>query len=127
MFRYLNVFKVFLIAIVVLVFASVGYAFAAANVVPATNAGDGAEVISGYTISAVHYNLNATNPQNIDSVTFTTSATVPLLSTVKIQLVATTGSWYTCTGQGSTSISCATTSPQATAVSANSLRVVIAD
>jgi hypothetical protein len=118
-------FKVLLIVIVAFVFASVGNALAAANTVPASAAGDGAGAISGYTVSAVHYNLNATNPQNIDSVTFTTNVTVPLLSTVKIQLDGT--NWYTCTGQGSTSISCTTTSPQATVAAADSLRVVIAN
>lgn len=120
-------FKVFLIALVAFAFASVGNALAAANTVPATNAGDGAEAISGYTVSAVHYNLNATNPQNIDSVTFTTNVTVPTGSTVTIKLVAAGTTWYTCTGQGSTSISCTTTSPQATVLAADSLRVVIAN
>lgn len=119
--------KFFLIAMVALVFASVGTAFAAANIVPASNAGDGAGAVSGYTISAVHYNLNTGNPQNIDSVTFTTNLTVPAGSTVTIKLVAAGTPWYTCTGQGGTSISCDTTSPQATVVLATSLRVVIAD
>lgn len=119
-------FKVLLIVIVAFAFASVATAYAAANIVPASAAGDGAGAISGYTVSAVHYNLNAANPQNIDSVTFTTNVTVPVGSTVKIQLVG-GGSWYTCTGQGSTSISCTTTSPQATVLSADGLRVVIAN
>ncbi len=119
--------KVFLIVIVAFTFASVTYAYAAANVVPASKAGDGSGAITGYTVSAVHYNLNATNPGNIDSVTFTTSVTVPTGSTVKIKLVNAGTDWYTCTGQGSTSISCATTSPQATVALADSLRVVIAD
>jgi hypothetical protein len=118
-------FKVLLVVIVAFVFASVGNALAAANTVPASAAGDGAGAISGYTVSAVHYNLNATNPQNIDSVTFTTNVTVPAGSTVKIQLDG--ANWYTCAGQGSTSISCTTTSPQATVSSATSLRVVIAN
>ena len=120
-------FKVFLIVMVAFAFTTVTYAYAAANVVPASKAGDGAGAITGYTVSAVHYNLNATNPGNIDSVTFTTSVTVPTGSTVKIKLVSAGADWYTCTVQGSTSISCATTSPQATVLAADSLRVVIAD
>jgi len=118
-------FKIFLIVIMALVFASVATAFAAANTVPDTHAGDGAGAVSGYIISAVHYNLNGTNPQTIDSVTFTTDVTVPVGSTVTIKLVDAGSTWYTCTGQGSTSISCTTTS--ATVLSADSLRVVIAD
>ena len=120
-------FKIFLVVLVAFAFASVATAYAAANTVPATNAGDGAGTISGYTISAVHYDLNATNPQNIDSVTFTVNTAIPSGSTVKIKLVSAGNDWYTCTGQGSTTITCITTSPQATVNTANSLRVVIAD
>lgn len=117
--------KIFLIAIVAFAFASVATAYAAANTVETTNAGDGEGVISGYTVNAVHYNLNASNPQNIDSVTFTTNVLVPLGSTVKIKLVNAGTTWYTCTGQGSTSIACITTG--ATVLLADSLRVVIAN
>lgn len=120
-------FKVLLIVIVAFAFASVANALAAANIVPATYAGDGAGTISGYTVSAVQYILNTTNPQNIDSVNFTTSVIVPTGSTVKIKLVAAGTDWYACTGQGTTSISCTTTSPQATVAASDNLRVVIAD
>lgn len=116
--------KVFLIAIVVFSFATVAYASAAANNVPATYAGDGAATISGYVITAVHYTL-AANPQNIASVSFTTDATVPTGSTVTIKLVAAGSTWYTCTGEGSTSISCTTTG--ASVLTADSLRIVIAN
>lgn len=122
-----SAFKVLLIVIVAFAFASVATAYAAANTVPASAAGDGVGTISGYTISAIHYNLNATNPQNIDSVTFTTNVTVSVGSTVKIKLVTAGTDWYTCTGQGSTSISCITTSPQATVSASDSLRIVIAN
>jgi len=52
------------------IMAAAVYGFAAANTVPTSKAGDGAGVVSGYTVSSIHYNLNATNPRNIDSVTF---------------------------------------------------------
>ena len=120
-------FKVLLLTIVVIAFASAAYAYAASNTVPASKAGDGAGAINGYTISVVRYNLNADSPQNIDSVTFTTNVIVTAGSTVKIKLVSAGNDWYTCTGQGSTTITCVTTSPQATVNTANSLRVVIAD
>ena len=118
-------FKVFLIVMVAFAFASVATAYAAANTVPATNAGDGTGTISGYTISAVHYDLNATNPQNIDSVTFTVNTAIPSGSTVKIKLVDAGSTWYTCTVAGGTSVTCTTTG--ATVLKADSLRVVIAD
>ncbi len=46
------------------------YAFTAANTVPASHAGDGSGAVTGYTVTNVHYTLNA-NPATIDSVAFT--------------------------------------------------------
>ena len=97
-----------------------GYAFTASNTVPNASLGQGSNTISGYTVSSVAYNLNASNPANLDSVTFTISPSTA--STVKVQL-ASGGSWYSCTNT-SGSVSCATTSPQATAAAATSLNVV---
>lgn len=105
-----------------------GYAFTATNTVSTPKKlGDGSAVISGYTISAVAYTLNATNPQNLDTVTFTTSAAA---TTVKLKLVSGGSTWYSCTttnGPTNTNWSCTTTSPQATASTADELRVVAAE
>jgi len=93
------------------------YAFTASNTVPATTAGAGSGVVSGYTITNLHYALNATTPANIDSLTFTIAPVVPSTSTGKVIISATlsTGgpSVYTCTTDttGAT-VTCATTSPQ---------------
>lgn len=108
--------------LVALIFAVGTYAFTASNTVPATTAGSGSGAISGYTVSAVSYTLNATNPQNVDQVAFTISPATT--ATLKVQLV-TGGSWYTCTNTAG-SVTCATTSPQVTAVAANQLTVVAA-
>jgi hypothetical protein len=90
--------------------------------VPNETLGQGANTISGYTVSSVVYNLNATNPANIDSVAFTI---VPAAATnVKIQL-ASGGSWYSCTNTTG-SVSCATISPLATVAAATALNVVAA-
>jgi hypothetical protein len=97
------------------------YAYTASNSVPATQAGEGATAISGYTTSAVQYTLNSSDPTKIDAVAFTIS---PTTGTVKAQLVS-SGSWYSCTNS-SGSVSCATTSPQATVSTANQLTVVAA-
>jgi hypothetical protein len=105
--------------------ATVAYAAAAANTVPAGKVGDGANSISGFVISGVHYTLNAVDPTNIDQVDFDLDSAPPAGSTIRIQLVAGSGVWYDCTNVGS-SVSCGTTVPQATAVSADELRVVIA-
>lgn len=97
-----------------------GYAYTASNTVPATSAGIGATAISGYTVSSVAYGLNATTPSNIDTVTFTLSPAAA--STVKAQL-ASGGTYYPCTNTAG-SVSCATTSPQATVAAANQLTVL---
>jgi hypothetical protein len=108
------------------VVATGAYALTAANTVPDSRAGDGTGSISGYTVSAVKYTLNATNPGSIDAVTFTLDAAPPAGATTKIQL-SSGGSWYTCTsGTPATNQSCATTSPQATVAAATDLRVVSA-
>ena len=101
------------------------YAFTAANTVPASKAGDGTGTVTGYTVSAIHYNLNATNPANVDSVTFTLDSAPVAGSTLRVQLAA-AGSWYSCTNAG-TAVSCATTAPQATVLGVTALRVVAAD
>jgi hypothetical protein len=108
-------------AAITAVVAPAAYAFTAANTVPASSAGSGSGAISGYTVSNVAYTLNASNPQNVDQVAFTIS---PTTGTVKVQVVS-GGSWYACTNTAG-SVTCATTSPQATAAGVNQLTVVAA-
>jgi hypothetical protein len=98
------------------------FAFTAANTVPGTHAGDGSGVVSGYTVTNVHYNLNA-NPVTIDSVAFTVDAIPPAGSTMKVQLVP-AGTWYDCTNAAAV-LTCTTTGQ--TVVPVTTLRVVIAD
>jgi hypothetical protein len=96
------------------------YAYAATNTVPGSTAGAGSGAISGYTVSSVQYSLNATTPTNLDQVAFT--ITPAAASTVKAQL-ASGGSWYSCTNTAG-SVTCNTTSPQATVAAATQLTVV---
>ncbi len=100
-------------------------ALTAANTVPGSKAGDGTGAVTGYVLSSIHYNLNATNPANVDSLTFTLDSAPVAGSTIKTQL-APAGSWYTCTNTG-TAVTCTTTSPQATVLATTALRVVVAD
>ena len=51
--------------------------FAAANTVPTSKGGDGAGSISGYAVSNIKYVLNASDPRNIDSVTFDVDVAPP--------------------------------------------------
>jgi hypothetical protein len=100
---------------------SVGvYAYAATNTVPGSTAGAGSGAISGYTVSSIAYSLNATTPTNLDQVSFTISPAAA--TTVKAQL-ASGGSWYSCANAAG-SVTCNTTSPQATVSAATQLTVV---
>ena len=96
--------KFFVVLLIVLVFATAAFAFAASNTVPASFAGEGASVTSGYTVSNVAYNLNATTPSNIDSVSFTLNAAA---GNVKVRLI-TTGSYVNCTNPSGFNWSCTT-------------------
>jgi hypothetical protein len=44
--------------------------------------------VSGYTISNLHYALNATTPGNIDSLTFTVAPVIPSTGTGKVLIQA---------------------------------------
>lgn len=102
--------------------ATVGYANT--NTVPGSNAGDGAGAISGYTVSNVHYTLDATTPSNATSVSFNTSPVLTGTSTKRISL-DNGATWIpagNCTGTAP--VSCTIS---ATVTSLTNLRVVAAD
>jgi hypothetical protein len=115
--------KMFVAVLMVLVFATAAFAFAATNTVPDTYAGEGASTTSGYVVSAIDYNLNATTASNIDSVTFTLDHAATI---VKVRLV-TTGNYYTCTNTSGNIWNCATTAPQVTVIAADELRVIASE
>ena len=109
-----------LVAVLLVLILSVAvYGFAAANVVPPTSAGDGFGLISGYTISNIHYALNNANPGNIETVTFTIAPDTA--GDVRITLDGAT--WYTCADTASP-VTCAVNQ---TALGAANLRVVAAE
>jgi hypothetical protein len=90
--------KVILIVLAALVVAGSAYAFAAANVVPDTAAGYAASTVSGYTVSNIVYDLDATDPTMVDAIKFNiapTSGSV-VAALVKVQ-TATGGTWTNCT------------------------------
>jgi hypothetical protein len=94
----------FLGALVVAVVTATGaYAFTATNTVPSSAAGSGNGTISGYTISAIAYQLNATTPSNIDSMTFTLSANA---TTVKAKVVSGSTTYTNCTVAGGVNATC---------------------
>jgi hypothetical protein len=122
--------KVAVIIVIALILSVTTYAFAAANTVPVTAAGDGNGQITGYKISSIVYVLDSTNT-NITGVNFTASlpagATAPDV-TPKFQVFITGSStvWSTkcdVTGTGS-SLTVVCTGTFGTVYAANNLRVV---
>ena len=116
-----NIAGLGLVAIVALT----GYGYAAGNTVPGSNAGDGAGSVSGFTVSAIHYNLNSSTPSNLTSVTFTVAPAVPAGGAVRVS-IDNGVSWLAagaCTVTGGTSVSCTTASSVS---AATNLRVVAA-
>jgi hypothetical protein len=104
-------------------------AFTASNSVSESRRGEGAGEISGYAVTEVHYNVNATNPGNIDSVTFRLDSAPTARSTVKVKLLSDGTDWYTCSLTESPAVdaSCPTTSPQATVTESDEFRVIVTD
>lgn len=91
-------FKILLIVLVVIVAAGSVYAFAAANTVPDSAAGYKANIIPGYTVTNIVYDLDTTNPTLVDAITFDvapSSGTV-IAAIAKLQ-TATGGAWTDCT------------------------------
>jgi hypothetical protein len=121
-----------LIAVVVALAIGGGvYAFTASNTVPLTTTGSGAGAVSGYTVTNLHYVLDATTPANIDSLTFTISPAVPSTSTGKVVIAAALSTGgpnnYTCTTDvPGTTVTCATISPQLTTTLLTSVTVTAA-
>ena len=112
--------RTIVVALLALGIGAGAFAYAATNTVPGSTAGAGSGAISGYTVSNVAYTLNATTPTNLDQVAFTIAPTAA--ATVKAQLAA-AGAWYTCANAAG-SVTCNTTSPQATVAAATQLTVV---
>lgn len=119
-----------------MVLATGAYGLTASNTVPDNDAGDGTQVVTGYTVSVIDYNLNATNPYNVDSVDFLLTAndgSYEEPDTIKVRLDSDTAVWYVCAPQGdadvdSETFDCDTTvGTQATVANTDELRVVAAE
>jgi hypothetical protein len=110
----------FLVLLAIAAIAATG-AYAYTSAVGGVNPprlGSGTSSIGKYALGTPVYNLNANSPQNIDSVSFTlTNATASTV--VRVRLINTGGTWYSCSSAAAPTITCATTAPQVTAVGAN--------
>jgi hypothetical protein len=95
--------RLFVSLIVILLLASIAYAYTASNTVPSNRAGFGSATISGYVVENVSYNLSTSDPSEIDSVTLSLDAAA---STVKIKLVSTGTTYFDCTNTAGYDWSC---------------------
>ncbi len=100
------------------------YGFANSNTVDPSNAGDGGAAISGFTVTNVHYDLNASNPSTIDNVSFTLNPALPVGGASRISLDGGTNWLATNACTGTTNVTCAASGT--TVVSLANLRVVAA-
>jgi hypothetical protein len=104
------------------ILAVLTYGFANSNVVPASNAGDGTNTISGYTVTNVHYVLNSSNPSTVDQVSFTLAPPLPGGGATRVSL---NGTWLAVGAcSGTTNVICTATGT--TVLSLSDLRVVAA-
>ena len=112
--------RTFGILIVAAALATGAYAFTATNTVPGSNAGSGSGTISGYTVSGIAYTLNATTPSDIDSMTFTLSATA---ATAKAKVVSGSTTYTNCSIAGGVNVTC-DFSPDIAITTADQLSVI---
>ena len=110
-------------ALTVLTMAGVGYGVTNSNTVSASKAGDGSAAVSGYTVTSVHYTLQAADPTLIGSVSFDLGAAASA-GNVKAKLGGAT--WYSCALAG-TVATCDTSTGTDTVLGLTSLRVIAAE
>jgi hypothetical protein len=105
----------------------VTYAFANTVTFSASvpRAGDGSTAVSGFDVTGITFNLNA-DPSIVDSVTLVVDSDPTGSSTMQIELVASSGTWYTCSNV-TTTLTCDNGSTLgATVASIDQIRLLIA-
>lgn len=83
-----------------LILAVSAYGFAAANVVEQSAVGDGETVISGYDVENITYDLNATDPSTVDTITFDVVPETGLAVPTTVKFKIGTAKWYTAVHNG---------------------------
>lgn len=109
------------IALVLFSLSIVAYGYAATNVVTESGAGDGSGDISGYTITNIDYNLLASDPTKVESVSLDVTATAGAAAPDDVRITVDAGTtWITCTGPATNTWTCAFTAlsePSVTTIS----------
>ena len=115
------------VAAVVAAVALAGSAYTNTNTFAAEpRAGAGSQSISGYEVSDVHYDLNAVDPQLVDSLDFTLSAVPGPNATIKYRLNDTAEWSGDCVNVAAAVSDCAAP-VGSTVASVTNLTVVVAD
>lgn len=119
--------KILAVALILLSLSVIAYGYAAANVVPESGAGDGSGTVSGYTISNIDYNLLASDPTKIESLTMDVAATSGANAPDDVRITVDSGTtWITCTGPVTNTWTCTFTVSSEPSVSAISTLQVVA-
>jgi hypothetical protein len=113
-----------LAALLALAVATVGFAYAASNTVAASKAGAGSGAISGYSITAVSWDLNDTSPQYLDKVTFNLGAAATEVKARVKKSDSTYYAWVSCTVTTGTTYGCAF--PASTVLTAEATELEVA-
>lgn len=96
------------IALVLFSLSIVAYGYAATNVVTESGAGDGSGDISGYTITNIDYNLLASDPTKVESVSLDVAATAGAAAPDDVRITVDAGTtWITCTSPATNTWTCA--------------------
>ena len=77
------------------IFSSYAYANAITFSASIPNMGDGSVAVAGYDVTSVSFTLNA-DPSIVDSLTLVVDTDPTGAGTMQIELVASSGTWYTC-------------------------------
>ncbi|MCO8128429.1 hypothetical protein NHL50_14555 [Acidimicrobiia bacterium EGI L10123] len=85
--------RVFAIGVAAVATATGAYAYTNTNTVEASKAGDGTAAISGYTVSDVKYELDTTDPSELEFVRFTLNGEA---GSVRAKVVSTDTDYSTC-------------------------------
>jgi hypothetical protein len=99
-------YRVLVVVVLLLVVGAATFGFANTNTMPAAYfAGEGNSTVSGYTVTALKFNLNASNPLEFSTLAFHLNGPA---STVYVSLDGAT-TWISCTPTvtaGETGVSC---------------------
>ena len=117
-------FRVLALIILLLVLGTATYGFAASNTVAdAGKAGEGSNTVSGYTVTAVTYTLDSSDPTQLDAVDFTLDTAATDVYAGIDTNPASTIQWRSCTNPSGNDFTCDLSTVTISVVNAATLHV----